>query len=58
MTEEKGTWAQMASRVEELGRLAQDLYDASEDFPAVNRNAKRILASLEVLRINLEKIAE
>jgi len=58
MTEEKGTWAQMASRVEELGRLAQDLYDASEDFPAVNRNAKRILASIEVLRINLEKIAE
>jgi len=58
MKEEKGTWAQMASRVEELGRLAQDLYDASEDFPAVNRNAKRILASLEVLRINLEKIAE
>jgi len=48
----------MASRVEELGRLAQDLYDASEDFPAVNRNAKRILASIEVLRINLEKIAE
>ena len=49
---------QMASKVEELGRLANELYDESEDFPAVNRNVKRILASTEMLRINLEPIPE
>ena len=45
---------QMASEVEELRRIAQNLYDTSDDFPAVNRNAKRILASIQMLRINLE----
>ena len=45
---------QMASEVENLRRIAQSLYDASDDFPAVNRNAKRILASIQMLRINLE----
>ena len=44
----------MASGVEQLGRLARELYDGSADFPAINRNAKRILASVEMLRINLE----
>ncbi|MEI7449370.1 MAG: hypothetical protein WCJ75_07070 [Desulfomonile sp.] len=45
---------QMASEVEDLRRIAQSLYDTSDDFPAVNRNAKRILASIQMLRINLE----
>ena len=44
----------LASLVEKLGRISQEIYDNSEDFPAVNRNAKRILASTEMLRINLE----
>lgn len=55
---EKSSMVQMASRVEELGRLAQDLFDASEDFPAVNCNAKRILAAIEVLRINLDGVSD
>lgn len=42
------------SKVKELGRLAQELYDATEDFPAVNRNAKRILASVEMALIGVE----
>ena len=48
----------IASKVEDLYRLANELYDESEDFPAVNRNVKRILASAEMLRINLEPIPE
>jgi len=48
----------MASRVKEMGQLAQDLYDQSESFPAVNRNTKRILASIEVLRMNLEQVSD
>ncbi len=42
-------------KVKDLVHLAQQLYYYSEDFPAVNRNAKRILASLEMLTINLEE---
>jgi hypothetical protein len=49
---------EIASKVEDLYRLANELYDESEDFPAVNRNVKRILASAEMLRINLEPIPE
>jgi len=49
---------QIASKVEDLYRLANELYVESEDFPAVNRNVKRILASAEMLRINLEPIPE
>ena len=48
----------IASKVEDLYRLANELYDESEDFPAVNRNVKRILASAEMLRINLEPIPD
>jgi hypothetical protein len=48
----------IASKVEDLHRLANELYDESKDFPAVNRNVKRILASAEMLRINLEPISE
>jgi len=45
----------MSAVVEELFRLAKDLYEGSEDFPAVNRNTKRVLASVQMLKINLEK---
>ncbi len=48
----------IASKVEDLHRLANELYDESEDFPAVNRNLKRILASVQMLKINLEPIPE
>lgn len=41
--------------VEALIVLARKLYESSEDFPAVNRNSKRVLASLEMLRINVEE---
>jgi len=44
----------LASAAEQIRQLSQELYDNSEDFPAINRNAKRILASAEMLRINLE----
>lgn len=52
---EKLPLQEISSKVQELHKLAQALYDMSDDFPAVNRNLKRILASLEMLRINLEE---
>ncbi|MBI5249509.1 MAG: hypothetical protein HY912_08445 [Desulfomonile tiedjei] len=44
---------QLAPIVEDLCRLAQVLYDRSQDWPALNRNSRRILASVEMLKINL-----
>lgn len=46
---------EVSSKVERLRELAQALYDDSEEFPAINRNAKRVLASIEMMRINLEE---
>ena len=46
---------ELSSKAEELYRLTEDLLQKSEDFPAVNRNAKRILASTELLLLNLEE---
>ena len=39
----------------ELKEKALKLYNRSDNFPAVNRNCKRILASAEMLLINLEE---
>jgi hypothetical protein len=52
------TQEEIAVRVDQLQRIAQELYDQSEDFPALNRNLKRILASIHMLRINLEQDAD
>jgi len=46
---------EMREKVRDIINLTQQLYNDSADFPAVNRNTKRILASLEMLRINLEE---
>ena len=57
MTAERIPLKEISSRVEELHRLASDIYKDSGNFPAVNRNAKRILASIEMLRIDLEQVS-
>ena len=46
---------ELSLNVDQLHRLTEDLFQKSEDFPAVNRNAKRILASTELLRLNVEE---
>ena len=45
----------LSSSVGELKRLADEIHGRSQDFPAINRNIKRILASVEMLRLNLEQ---
>jgi hypothetical protein len=42
------------TRIRELRTIAGDLYEGSEDLPFLNRNVKRILASVKMLEINLE----
>jgi len=46
---------EMRKTVDSLAALARQLFEASDDFPAVNRNTKRVLASVEMLKINLEE---
>ena len=46
---------ELSSTVDQLHKLTEELCQKSKDFPAVNRNAKRILASTEMVRINLEE---
>jgi hypothetical protein len=53
MNQDLSKLIELSQMIEELGQLAQAVYNESEDFPAVNRNIKRILASVEMLRINM-----
>jgi hypothetical protein len=44
----------LSDKIQELDQLAQELLQSSESFPAINRNCKRILASVKMLKINTE----
>jgi hypothetical protein len=46
------------ARVQELQTIAGELYESSEDLPFLNRNVKRILASVKMLEINLEDVPD
>ncbi len=46
--------AELRRKVKSLQDLVSDINSMADDFPAVNRNIKRIQASIEMLRINLE----
>ncbi|MGC8604947.1 MAG: hypothetical protein ACP5VS_14860 [Desulfomonilaceae bacterium] len=46
---------QTREKIKDMLEIAQQLINESSNFPAVNRNTKRLLASLEMLRINLEE---
>ncbi len=45
---------ELSAKVDELHRITKELYTKSEDFPAVNRNTKRIMAAVDMLKLNLE----
>jgi len=49
---------EISSKVEDLRKLAQEIYDGSDDIPAVNRNVKRVLASIHMLTLNVEAIPD
>jgi hypothetical protein len=45
---------ELSEKVEALYRLADEIYSASDDFPAINRNAQRVLSATQAMRMNLE----
>lgn len=42
----------ISAKVEPLRQLSNNLYENSANFPAADCNAKRIVASVKMLRIN------
>ena len=51
---DKAEIMRLSSKAQELKKIAQELHDQSEDFPAIQCNIKRILASVEMIRLNVE----
>jgi hypothetical protein len=43
----------MLRLVSDLEAIAEKLRDMSEEFPAIERNAKRIQASIVMMKLNL-----
>ncbi len=48
----------MDTRIKAIKKAAQELKALSEEMPAVNRNADRILASTKMLEINVSDVLE
>ncbi len=44
------------SRIERIRKAAEELTRLASDFPAVERNARRILASVKMLEINVSDL--
>lgn len=42
--------------IKQINKLTGEAYNSSSNFPAINRNCKRILASVKMLMINLEQL--
>jgi len=49
---------EMADKIASLKKTAEDLADLGEDFPALYRNTRRILAGIRMLELNISDIAE
>ena len=46
------------TRIKTIRKTAQELKDSSSRFPAIERNAVRILASTKMLEINISDLLE
>jgi hypothetical protein len=50
--------AGITAKIESLKKTATELVDLGEDFPALYRNARRILATVKMLEINVSDLSE
>ncbi len=48
--------SKLFENIQQINELTLEAYNSSSNFPAVNRNCKRILASVKMLMINLEQL--
>jgi hypothetical protein len=49
---------EMAKKITLMKKTAEELRDMGEDFPALYRNASRILASIKMLELNVSDLSE
>jgi hypothetical protein len=49
---------EMAKKISFMKKTAEELRDMGEDFPALFRNASRILASIKMLELNVSDLSE
>jgi hypothetical protein len=48
----------IAEKIASMKKTALELTDLGEDFPALYRNTRRILAAIKMLEINLSDVIE
>jgi len=48
----------ITAKIESLKKTAMELADLGEDFPALYRNARRILAAVKMLEINISDVSD
>ncbi len=45
-------------KIQLIKKTAEELKKLGKDFPAINRNTKRILAGIKMLEINVSDVSE
>jgi len=58
MMSDKYDLKEMADKIAYLKKAAEELRDLGEDFPALYRNTRRILAGIKMLEINISDVTE
>ncbi|MGE5839185.1 MAG: hypothetical protein ACM34H_04570 [Deltaproteobacteria bacterium] len=48
---------ELDSKIQSMKRTAEELKKMGEDFPALNRNVSRLLASIKMLELNVSDVA-
>jgi hypothetical protein len=49
---------EMTKKITLMKKTAEELREMGEDFPALYRNASRILASIKMLELNISDLSE
>jgi hypothetical protein len=58
MVAEKYDLKEIADKIASLRKTAEELGELGEDFPALYRNTRRIMAGIRMLELNISDIAE
>lgn len=58
MMSDKEDLKKIADKIASLKKTAEELRDLGEDIPALHRNARRILAGIKMLEMNITDIAD
>jgi hypothetical protein len=49
---------EMAEKIADLKKTAEELRDLGEDFPALYRNTRRVLAGIKMLEMNISDLSQ